>query len=319
MPTWGEILKECNAVSEVLATQGGQPVSSQFDIVRRKYLAKLSSITERPVVVYATAWMASPVPNISPDLISIGPEDIHGFMEATHEMPKGPLDIILHSPGGSPTAAESIVEYLRSRFDTIRIFVPHMSMSAATMISCAANEIVLGKHSFLGPIDPQLIMQTALGARSVPARAILDQFEKAQEECADPIKLRSWLPMLNQFGPDLLVQCRNATALSELLVEDWLKRFMFKNDPSADAKAREIAAWLGNHNNFLNHGRTIGREKLREHGLNIVDLESEKDIQDAVLSIFHATCLTFSSTPCVKIIENNTGKAFCKFAGLVGA
>jgi ClpP class serine protease len=41
-------------------------------------------------------------------------------------------------------------------------------MSAATMVACAANQIVMGKHSFLGPIDPQLILQTALGNRLVP-------------------------------------------------------------------------------------------------------------------------------------------------------
>jgi ClpP class serine protease len=29
-----------------------------------------------------------------------------------------------------------------------------MAMSAATMIACAADVIVMGKHSFLGPIDP---------------------------------------------------------------------------------------------------------------------------------------------------------------------
>lgn len=318
MPTWGDILKESNEIAAALASRGGDPTVSQFDIVRRKYLAALFAKTGRPVVVYATAWMASAVANISPDLISIGPEDIHGFMEATHGIQNGPLDIILHSPGGSPTAAESIVEYLRSRFDDIRIFVPHMSMSAATMICCAADRVVLGKHSFLGPIDPQLIMQTALGVRAVPARAILDQFAKAQEECADPIKLRTWLPMLNQFGPDLLVQCVNATALSESLVKNWLSRFMFSKDSDREVKAASISTWLGNHNNFLNHGRTIGRSELREHGMNIQDLEECQDVQDLVLSVFHATCLTFSSTPSVKIIENCNGKAFIKFSRVIG-
>ncbi|MCY4309899.1 MAG: hypothetical protein OXC54_01060 [Rhodospirillaceae bacterium] len=57
------------------------------------------------------------------------------------------------------------------------------------MIACAADEIVLGKHSFLGPIDPQLLLPTSLGVRAVPAQAILDQFDRAQRECTDPAKL----------------------------------------------------------------------------------------------------------------------------------
>jgi hypothetical protein len=64
--------------------------------------------------------------------------------------------------------------------------------------------------------------------------------------------------------------------------------------------------------------RTIGREKLRVHGLKVIDLEANKNVQDLVLSVFHATRLTFSSTPCVKIIENNRGKAFLKLSGSVG-
>jgi hypothetical protein len=73
-------------------------------------------------------------------------------------------------------------------------------MSAATMMACVADEIVMGKHSFLGPIDPQLIMMTTLGPRSIPAQAILDQFVKAKAECADTAKLPAWLPIDTAFA-----------------------------------------------------------------------------------------------------------------------
>ena len=106
-------------------------------------------------------------------------------MEVTHRLEGNSLDLILHSPCGSPEAAEAIISYLRSRFSHIRVIVPQLAMSAATMIACAADEIVLGKHSFLGPIDPQLVIQTPLGARAVPAQAVLDQFDRAKRECRD--------------------------------------------------------------------------------------------------------------------------------------
>lgn len=101
--------------------------------------------------------------------MSIGAEDIQALMEVTQGAQSRDLDLILHSPGGSPEAAEAIVSYLRSRFSHIRVIVPNFAMSAATMIACAADEIVLGKHSFLGPTDPQILIPTGLGARWVAA------------------------------------------------------------------------------------------------------------------------------------------------------
>ena len=82
-------------------------------------------------------------------------DDLQGFMAAQHEL-KGPdLDLIVHSPGGSSEAAEQIVRYLRSRYSYIRVIVPLQAMSAGTMIACAADEIVMGRESALGPVDPQ--------------------------------------------------------------------------------------------------------------------------------------------------------------------
>lgn len=134
------------------------------------------------------------------------------------------MDLILHSLGGSAEAAESIVSYLRSRFSNIRVIVPQLAMSAATMIACAADEIVMGKHSFFGPTDPQLLLATPLGVRSVPAQSVLDQFDKAQQESSDPEKLSTWLPVLSQYGPDLLAQCEVALEMSKKLVQHWLKK-----------------------------------------------------------------------------------------------
>ena len=243
---------------------------------------------------------------------------MHALMEAVHGLEGPNLDLILHSPGGSAGAAEAVVKYLRSKFDHIRIIVPHMAMSAATMISCAANEIIMARHSFLGPIDPQLLMQTGLGPRYVPAQAILDQFQRALQDAADPVKLRVWAPMLSQYGPDLLVTCQNQVALSEQLVSEWLENYMFSGQPNANTQASAIASWLSAHNVFLTHARPIPRDVLTARGLIIRDLESNQKEQDAFLSVYHAAAHTFSATPCVKIVENHLGKAFMKMniAGL---
>ena len=200
MPIWSEILRELAETQ-----QQGRP--ADFDGVRRKYLLELHGHSGRDTILYASGWLQREAP---PALVSINDEDMQALMEVCHGLQGEDLDLILHSPGGSPEAAEAIVSYLRSRFSRIRVIVPQLAMSAATMIACAADEIVLGKHSFLGPTDPQILLPTTLGVRGVPAQTVLDQFDRAQRECADPAKLSAWLPMLSQYGPDLLVSSPNS-------------------------------------------------------------------------------------------------------------
>jgi len=205
---------------------------------------------------------------------------------------------------------------LRSKFEHIRVVVPLMAMSAATMIACSADVILMGKHSFLGPIDPQIIINTPLGQRMVPAQAILEQFDRARDECQDPSKLGAWLPMLSQYGPDLLVQCDNASKMSEELVRGWLEAYMFRADHDREEKAKTISSWLGNHANFKSHSRHIQRKDLADKGLKLEHLENDQQTQDLFLSVFHATTHTFSGTSATKIIENHLGKAFIKMAAM---
>ncbi|QOJ19173.1 MAG: serine protease [Phycisphaeraceae bacterium] len=304
MPTWSGILNELISATR----ENGLP---PFDVVRRKYLVRLSEHTGRPVILYATRFTQDGVP-LPPDLVSITEEDGQGLMEVVHGLSGGAVDIILHSPGGSPMAAEAMVCYLRSKFNDIRVVVPHLAMSAATMIACAADVIVLGKHSFLGPTDPQIILQTALGARMVPAHAILIQFEQAIKECSDPTRIGAYLPMLPQYGPDLLATCSNVIQMSEGLVASWLRKYMFRGDAAADRKATEISKWLSDHPTHGVHSRHLSRDELEAKGLKIQHLEQDQTAQDLFLSVFHATTHTFSGTTAVKIIENNLGRAFIK-------
>jgi len=304
MPTWGEILKELREVME-------REKKSPFDMVRRKYLKKLSDYTGRNTILYATKWTQPG--EIPSEMISITDEDIQGFMEVISGLSGDNLDLIIHSPGGSAEATEALVKYLRSKFTHIRAIIPYGAMSAATMLACAADEIIMGKHSFIGPIDPQVIVYTRLGRRAIPAQAIIDQFKIAKRECKDdPKNLGVWLPIIEQYGPALIVECENAIELSKSLVLEWLTQYMFKKDDNGKEIAKKVAETLANHSLFKSHGRHIDREQAKEIGLKIMNLEDDNELQDLVLSVFHATTHTFDGTRAVKIIENHVGKAFIK-------
>lgn len=67
-----------------------------------------------------------------------------------------PLDIILHTPGGLVLAALQIARAIRGHKAKVTVFVPHYAMSGGTLISLAAQEIVMSRHAVLGPIDPQV-------------------------------------------------------------------------------------------------------------------------------------------------------------------
>lgn len=215
---------------------------------------------------------------------------------------------MLHSPGGSAEATASIVRYLRRQFEDIRVFVPVAAMSAATMWALSGNRIVMGKHSQLGPIDPQLVTPGG----QFPARGIIEQFERARQECSeDPSLLGAWLPMLQQYGPSLLVQCERAEELARRLVGEWLEAYMFAGENDAAEKAERIAAYFGDYGRHQSHNLGIDRDQAREEGVRIEDLESDPSLQDAVLSVHHAFFHTFSSSP-VKVVENHLGRGFFK-------
>ena len=304
MPTWGEILKELKDTQD-------KEKKPPFDTVRRKYIKKLSEYTGRNTILYASNWtQPSDIPS---EVLTINDEDIQGFLEVISNLSGSTLDLIIHSPGGSAEATEALVKFLRSKFTHIRAIIPYGAMSAATMLACAADVIVMGDHSFIGPIDPQVIVYTRLGRRTIPAQAIIEQFERAKRECKeDPKNVGVWLPMIEQYGPALLVECKNAIELSENLVLEWLTKYMFKNDESSKEIAENIAKVLADHSRFKSHGRHIDREQAKKIGLKIIDLEEDEKLQDLVLSVFHATTHTFGGTGAVKIIENHLGNAFIK-------
>lgn len=235
-------------------------------------------------------------------------------MEAFYGLAGPSLDLVLHSPGGSGEAAAAIVSYIRSKFSDVRVFVPHEAMSAATMLACSADVLFMGRQSYMGPIDPQFSFGvTPLGPQSIPAQAILDQFERIKAEYVkDKDSLAVWIPSLQQYGPALIQQCQNALDLSKELVTSWLAKWMFKNVADGAAKAAQVANALRDHKAFKTHARPLDREYLRSLGMRIIDLESDQQLQEKVLTVYHAAMHTFLATGATKIIENHAGRAFIK-------
>jgi ClpP class serine protease len=104
-------------------------------------------------------------------------EDVLRAIQMTD--PDVPLDLVLHTPGGLVLAALQIAKAIREHKAKVTVFVPHYAMSGGTLIALAADEIVMCKHSVLGPIDPQLGQSPAVSLIKVveekPVAKIDDQ------------------------------------------------------------------------------------------------------------------------------------------------
>ncbi len=84
-------------------------------------------------------------------------EDSEAILRAIRLTPPDmPIDIILHTPGGLVLATEQIAHALIQHKAKVTVFVPHYAMSGGTMLSLAADEIVMDENAVLGPVDPQL-------------------------------------------------------------------------------------------------------------------------------------------------------------------
>jgi ATP-dependent protease ClpP protease subunit len=298
MPNFNDIQSEVNATG------------SGFDIVRRKYIRELSQLTGRNVIVYYSAWLQKGIPQLAGHL-QVNDNDKNGFMATIYELKRElGLDLVLHTPGGEASATESLVHYLRQMFGTnIRAIIPQMAMSAGTMIALSAKEILMGKHSNLGPIDPQIA--------GIAAHGVIEEFNRAKAEIQDSkdakeqsAQVARWQPIIAKYSPTLIGACQQAITWSNDMVTSWLRSAMFDGDPEAAKKSTKIVDELGSHALTKSHARHIHMDRLKELGVNVTALEEDQKLQGAVLAVHHACMHTLMHTAAVKIIENQNSVSF---------
>lgn len=299
MPNWNDVLQNI----EDLRQRGLATANQALDLTRRGYLQQLQNYRNRNIIAYYSGWLSKP------GLLEtdINDEDKNGFLAAVHKLDRNlGLDLILHTPGGSLAATESIVDYLRKMFgrDIVAI-VPQIAMSAGTMLACSCKEILMAKHSNLGPIDPHL--------RGIPAYGVVDEFRRAFREIKrDKAKIHVWAPILSQYRPTFLLQCENSIVWSRDFVEEQLRTVMFYRTRNGKATSKSIVKKLSSFTGNKAHERHIHVEELKRMGLKITDIEADDQLQDLILTVHHCYMHTLQNSPAFKIIENHLGTAVVK-------
>lgn len=300
MPNWDAVLKE---ISRTPPANGQSP----HDLVRRNYLAKLHQKINRNIIAYYSGFLHKP--NV--EGIAISDEDKNGFMLSIHKLDRNRgLDLFLHTPGGDIAATESLVHYLKEMFpNDIRVIVPQIAMSAGTMIACACNEIVMGKHSNLGPVDPQF--------NGIPAIGIITEIQRAFDEIkADQRASLLWNPILSRLTPSFVQQCHWAIERSKEFLVKALSEGIFRDMPAMERAAAvdKIVQRLTDLSQNKSHNKHFHYQDCRDMGLHVKLIEDDLDgeTQDLILTVHHCYMHALSNTPSFKIIENHLGRAMVR-------
>lgn len=312
MPSWTQLVKETEQVSpEELGDWLRARLVEQLAAVGT-LRGKQDPLVPNNVLLYASGFLQKPDARFYSTAITA--EDMNGLMAVIYGMnyTQG-LTLVLHTPGGEITAAESFIEYMRSKFPRVEVIVPTYAMSAGTMIATSSDLVIMGRQSQLGPVDPQMAMPAT--GRSVSAHAIVEQFQKAKDEVsANPSLALAYAPILQSMGPALVTEANAALEFSKNAVASWLEKYMFRGRSRAAKKARDVAEFLNDRKENLDHGKRIDRELARSKGLVIENLEDDQALQEAVLTAYHLATIIFERTPFTKIMATHHNQMWLKGA-----
>ena len=97
---------------------------------------------------------------------------------ARHKVGHGEkIEILLHSGGGHPEIAFTVMKFFRRRFKEVNTIVPLTAKSSAALMCLGADHIYTGELADLGPIDIQIDDAYEHGERSFSP---LDEFKSME-------------------------------------------------------------------------------------------------------------------------------------------
>ena len=278
---------------------------------RKLQLGRISAIRGRNILAFASD-VAKNCPN------SIDYSDIVPFADQLSALSGNEIDIILETPGGRAEVVEDLVKLVRSRFDRVGIIVPGMAKSAGTIFTMAADEILMGTTSALGPIDAQIFSK----GKRFSADAFLTGLDSIRKEVEEKKHLDiAYVPILQNISPGEIQHCKNAQAFSRTLVTNWLRDYKFKfwnthsssgrpvTDEEKTDRANAIATLLCDNGHWLTHGRSIKLADLAEMRLQITDYSQNAELNDAITRYYTLLRMSFE-TNIYKIYETPTSQIY---------
>lgn len=249
---------------------------------RKKLYSSLEEKLKTKIITYVTSDRPHLETQISPDCFDV-------FVDVLDEIgPTEKISLILHTNGGSTSAAWRLVNLIKTFCDNFEVIIPNKAMSAGTLISLGANSIIMTKQAALGPIDPSLThplgpafhVGNELARVPVSVEAVRGYLDAAKEDLkvTDAVVLGGLLQDLsNKVHPLVLGEIFRTQAQIRYLGTKLLSGHLQDTD-----KVKDII-------NFLcadsgSHDYTINRREAEELGLPII--KPDADLYE-ILKLIH--------------------------------
>ncbi len=208
---------------------------------------------------------------ISPSYV----DKVYTELREDYSNTEGKLDVIVNSPGGDIDAAYNIAcLFQRYGNNNLTFIIPRWAKSAATLIVCAGEEILMTPVAELGPLDPQITQINKIEERveqfsplhvSTTLEMIRNEYSNGNKDLADGLLKRLQFPLT--LGSFVKAHEISEQYLTMLLKERMGKTGKLGKDPS------EIAKCLSR--DYADHGFCINLKEAKRIGLNISELDGD--------------------------------------------
>lgn len=211
--------------------------------------------------------------NIGPRLV----DEVFEELRRDFKSCNGKLDVIVDSGGGDIDAAYNLAQLFR-KFGTteLNFIVPRWAKSAATLLVCSGNSILMTAVAELGPLDPQITAMNPLEGRleqfsplhiESTLALIREEFEKGNKELANALMERLQFPLtLGSFKKSL--------DIGKQYLVNLLSSRMLASKENGKNLSIDIANRLTE--GYADHGFCINVDEAKNIGLDAKELDGEE-------------------------------------------
>lgn len=210
--------------------------------LRQLLIRDLEAITGRRFIVYFANASAGADAQIDS-------RDSTYMAELLGDIGGAPVDLLVETMGGQTDGTEALISLIQNEVSDLRVVVANAAKSNGTLLGLAAQCILMGSTSELGPIEPQI--------NTIPV-SILMLPEIARDNF-----------ILHKYGEYAFQQTRT-------LAKTLLANGMMKGKDDADIE--KTVQMLASRDKFFSHGSTINHVEAQSMGLNVQYLPPDDDL-----------------------------------------
>ncbi len=203
-------------------------------------------------------------------------DDVFDDLRKKYNECDGRLDVIVDSGGGNIDAAYNLAMLFRKYGSTeLNFIVPRWAKSAATLLVCSGDKILMSPIAELGPLDPQITQINPLEGRleqfsPLHIESTLDMIRQEYEEGSE--KLAGGLMERLQF-PLTLGSFKKSLEVGEQYLIKLLETRMLSSSEKT-AEVVDIAKRLTY--GYADHGFCINIDETTSIGLNVFEITGEE-------------------------------------------